>query len=118
MWSIDTTVDRDPRAAALRAGPWLSSAYQAALRSDPSPGTDATWTAWTAHRARTRVTLTPGQDQRPADTTTTALRQWSLTITPVGRDGWRGPRTRLIAFVTLARSHRGAPWRVTATTVS
>ncbi|WP_157254805.1 hypothetical protein [Nonomuraea typhae] len=118
MWSIDTATDHDPRAAALRASPWLSPAYLAALRSDPSPGTDATWTTWAAHRARTQVNLAPGHDQRPADTATTAYRQWSLTITPVGRDGWRGPPSDLTAFATLTREHHGATWKVAAITVS
>ncbi|GAB2938565.1 hypothetical protein GCM10027203_45000 [Nonomuraea fastidiosa] len=117
MWTVDTTVDRDQRDAALRAAGWLSPEYLAELRDGPQPGTDAAWTTWAAHRARTRPTLTEGSDTRPPDTATHADRQWQLTVTPIGADGWRGRPLVMTAFVSLQRRGSGAPWRVTSVTL-
>ena len=117
MWTIDTTVDRDQRDAALRAAGWLSPEYLAELRDGPQPGTDADWTTWAAHRARTRPALTVGSDTRPPDSATHADRQWQLTVTPIGADGWRGRPLVMTAFVSLQRRGSGAPWRVTSVTL-
>ncbi|PZG22362.1 hypothetical protein [Nonomuraea aridisoli] len=117
MWSIDTTADRDQRDAVLRAAGWLSPDYLADLRTAPRVGTDAAWTTWAAHRARTRPTLTAGRDTRPPDTATHAYRQWQLAVTPIGADGWRGRPLTMTAFVALHRDRRCAPWRVAAVTL-
>lgn len=117
MWRIDTTADRDQRDAVLRAAGWLSPAYLADLRAGPKVGTDAAWTTWAAHRARTKPALTAGRDQRPPDTATHADRQWQLTVTPIGADGWRGRPLTMTAFVALGRDRRRAPWRVVSVTL-
>ncbi|MFB9475763.1 hypothetical protein ACFFR3_40265 [Nonomuraea salmonea] len=117
MWSVDTTTDHDQRDAALRAAGWLSPEYLAELRDGPQVGTDAAWATWAAHRARTRASLTEGRDTRPPDTATQADRQWQLTVTPIGADGWRGEPLAMTAFVALERPKRSAPWRVTAVTL-
>ncbi|MET8865634.1 hypothetical protein ABZW11_22075 [Nonomuraea sp. NPDC004580] len=117
MWSVDTTTDHDQRDAALRAAGWLSPEYLAELRDGPQVGTDAAWATWAAHRARTRASLTEGRDTRPPDTATQADRQWQLTVTPIGADGWRGKPLTMTAFVALERPRRSAPWRVTAVTL-
>lgn len=117
MWRIDTTTDRDHRDAVLRAAGWLSPAYLADLRAGSQVGTDAAWTGWAAHRARTEPSLVAGRDQRQPDTATHADRQWRLTVTPVGADGWRGRPLAMTVFVALRRDRRGAPWRVVAVTL-
>ncbi|MDG4537209.1 hypothetical protein N3K67_34695, partial [Streptomyces sp. AV19] len=67
----------------------------------------------TRHRAYTTVNLRPAQDAgRPGDDATHALRQWSVTTTARGRDGWNGPPDIVAAFVELSRPADGDPWRV------
>jgi len=117
MWRIDTTTDRDQRDAVLRAAGWLSPAYLADLRAGSQVGTDAAWTGWAAHRARTEPSLIAGRDQRQPDTATHADRQWRLTVTPIGADGWRGRPLTMTVFVALQRDRRSAPWRVVAVTL-
>jgi hypothetical protein len=117
MWRIDTTTDRDQRDAVLRAAGWLSPAYLADLRAGSQVGTDAAWTGWAAHRARTEPSLIAGRDQRQPDTATHADRQWRLTVTPIGADGWRGRPLTMTVFVALQRDRRSAPWRVVDVTL-
>ncbi|WP_067067585.1 hypothetical protein [Carbonactinospora thermoautotrophica] len=119
MWTMDTTIDTSQYQAELRAAPYLTADYAARLRQYPpvaAPG--AQWNQWAAHRAYTTVRLTPGYDDRPLDTATTAHRQWSVTATPIGRDGWRGQPVTATVFVTLTRTGPGQPWRVAAVTVA
>ncbi|MCA2180947.1 hypothetical protein LDL08_32680 [Nonomuraea glycinis] len=117
MWRIDTTTDSDQRDAVLRAAGWLSPAYLADLRAGSQVGTDAAWTGWAAHHARTEPSLIAGRDQRQPDTATHADRQWRLTVTPIGADGWRGRPLTMTVFVALQRDRRSAPWRVVAVTL-
>ncbi|WP_218058264.1 hypothetical protein [Streptomyces sp. Wb2n-11] len=116
MLTFDTTVDTGRTEASVRAADagWCTPAYAAKLRSATSrSGPGAAWNSWATHRAYTTVELTPADEAgRPADTATTAYRQWAATITPRGRDRWTGEPEMLTAFVELTRSQAGAPWRV------
>jgi hypothetical protein len=113
MWTMDASIDSSQYQAELRAAPYLTEAYAQDFR-DPPPraGAGAEWTSWAAHRAYTVVALQAEHDDRPLDTDTTARRQWDISATPTGRDGWRGEPLTATAFVTLTRPAAGQPWRV------
>lgn len=120
MWTYDTTIDTSPYGASVRAAPFLVPSYAAQIKAAPpvaAPGAD--WNLWSAHRAYTVVSLTAESDSgAPPDTDTTAYRQLGVTITPTGRDGWRGqPQTQTV-FVVLNRSGSSAAWRVGTVSVS
>lgn len=119
QWTVDTSIDNSRHDAALRAAPFLEPAYLAFLKAHPpvaAPG--AEWAEWTRHRAYTTVATRALHDERPADSATEARRQWLVTTTPRGRDGWSGRPTTTTAFVTMTRERAGAPWRVSGITVS
>jgi hypothetical protein len=118
-WSMDTTIDTSQHQASLRAAPFLDPAYLAGLRQlTPRAAPGAEWITWAKHRAYTVVSLTPAYDDQPPDTATEARRRWGLTLTPVGRDGWKGPPTTITVFATLTRPGPRAPWRLSGVHVS
>lgn len=116
MRTFDTTVDRGPSDAEARAASagWLTDAYAARLsehRPRAAPG--APWQEWAGHRAYTTVALQKAEDAaKPADTDTEAWRQWAVTTTPRGRDGWTGEPATVPAYVQLTRKAAGEAWRV------
>ncbi|SNR35819.1 hypothetical protein SAMN06265355_102119 [Actinomadura mexicana] len=116
MWTVDAAIDRGQGDAYRRARPFLTPEY--AARSDAQP-LGAVPSAWRDHRAYARVRLAPQtpEDGVPPDNARTAHRQWEVTVTPVGRDGWKGPSTRAVAFVTLTRG-AGDAWRVSGVTTA
>jgi len=112
--TVDTTRDRSPRDAAARALPLLGGqlAEDVAAAGPPS-GSGADWARWAAHGAHTVVAATPGADSgAPPDTTPVVYRQYTITITPVGRDHWQGSALTYVVFATLTSGPGG--WRVTA----
>jgi len=112
--TVDTTRDRSPRDAAARALPLLGGqlAEDVAAAGPPS-GSGADWALWAAHGAQTVVAVTPGADSgAPADTAVVMYRQFTVTVTPVGRDHWLGSALTYVVFATLTRGPAG--WRVTA----
>ncbi|MBO8188892.1 hypothetical protein [Streptomyces spirodelae] len=121
MWTYDTDVDRGPQDAGVRTADagWLTETYARRLRdhrSGSAPG--AQWETWSQHRAYTTVELAKTEDaSKPGDTDTVAWRQWTLTTTPHGRDGWKQQPTTVVAFVHLVRAAAGKPWRVADITV-
>lgn len=113
MWTIDTATDTSQQQAEIRAAPFLTPSYAAALRaSRPAAAPGAQWLQWVSHRARTSVRLRPEHDDQPAGTASVAYRQWGLTVAPVGRDGWRGNPVQVTVFVTMTRTGPGWPWHV------
>ncbi|MEU4924615.1 hypothetical protein AB0G29_35340 [Streptomyces parvus] len=118
LHTYDTDIDPGRQQAALRmaAVGWTTAAYAAQQRAaQPRGGNGAAWNEWTRHRAYTTATATPADEAgRPADTATTAYRQWTITITPHGRDGWTGEPEMSTAFVELSRPAAGKPWRLSA----
>lgn len=116
MWTVDATIDRGQGDAYRRARPFLTPEY--AARSDAQP-LGAVPSVWRDHHAYARVRLvaqTP-EDGVPPDNARTAHRQWDVTVAPTGRDGWRGPSTHAIAFVTLTRDGEDG-WRVSGVTTA
>lgn len=112
--TVDTTRDHSPRDAAVRTLPLLGGqlAEDVAAAGPPS-GSGADWALWAAHRAHTVVAATPGADSgAPPDTDAVVYRQYTVTVTPVGRDHWQGSALTYVVFATLTRGPAG--WRVTA----
>ncbi|HSA51106.1 MAG TPA: hypothetical protein VLH10_13510 [Yinghuangia sp.] len=119
MYTYDTTTDTTTQDAVLRAAPWMTGEYAATQRehlSRSAPG--LLWATWREHRAYTETTLRPGTEAAPSDTATSAFRQWLVTYTPVGRDGWRGDPITEVAYVVLERATASEPWRVSDMRVS
>ncbi|WP_446047469.1 hypothetical protein [Streptomyces olivaceus] len=121
MWTFDTTIDSGPGDASVRAADagWLTQAYAARVREhQPRSDPGAQWREWAVHRASTTVTLEKAEDAAiPAETDTEAWRQWAVTASPQGRDGWTGEPTTVVAFVRLARTAADEAWRVADVTV-
>ncbi|WP_329473053.1 hypothetical protein OIE75_32290 [Streptomyces sp. NBC_01723] len=121
LWTFDTTTDRGPHDAELRTADagWLTEAHADRLRAHrPQPVTDAQWQQWIRHRAHTTVVVKKSEDAaRPPDTDTGAWRQWTVTATPSGRNGWKGELVVVTAYVHLTRTAVGTSWRVADVTV-
>jgi len=121
MWTYDTAVDSSPQDASVRAADagWLTGSYSRQLRehsSRPAPG--AQWQKWSQHRAYATVELARTEDAgKPDDTGTVAWRQWTLTTTLHGRDGWTQTPITALAYVHLVRTATDKPWRVSEVTV-
>ncbi|MFI6580972.1 hypothetical protein [Embleya sp. NPDC050493] len=116
MWTVDTAIDATRWDAAQRAAPFLTPRYAENLRLSPqvaAPG--ETWSTWAEHKSVTAVVAAPADDLgKPADTETSAFHAFSLTVTPTGRDGWRGPAVTTTVFVSLERASAAQPWRVSS----
>ncbi|MDI2125834.1 hypothetical protein [Yinghuangia seranimata] len=113
LFTYDTTTDTTAQDAAVRAEPWLTPKFAASQRQHTVVGAPgAGWTTWASHKAYTTTALEAGHEETPSDQPTAAYRQWIVRYTPVGRDGWKGEPTTVIAFVTLARATANDPWRV------
>jgi len=97
-YGSDTRTDISPLDAQRRALAWLGGGYAAAVRAtSPSSAPGAVWNT-TA-------------DDHPADTATTAERQYTVTQTPVG-PGWTGSSVTVDTYVELTRTPTGR-WQVT-----
>lgn len=102
MYSYDTTIDNGPNDTARRALPLLSEQFAVSVTQDrPVSGAGATWTEWAEHAAYVTPVLTPGADERPPDSATTARRQYQVSLSPTGPDGWIGEQEEETVFVTL-----------------
>lgn len=111
MWTTDSSLDHGGQHdAQLRAVPYLTPAYAVQIRAaQPSPPPPD---AWVRDRVRTHVQMRPGEEERPADTPTTAYRQWLLTVTSIDAHGHRPVKpVHVTAYVILNRT-AGQPWRV------
>jgi len=112
-YRADTVTDTGPLDAQRRALPWFGGGYAAALRAadDAAAGPGAAWNRWSAHRAQLVVHVAPAADDHPADTATTADRQYLLTQTPTA-PAWTGPAVTVAVYVGLTRTP-GGRWQVT-----
>jgi len=108
----DTALDLGPADTHRRALPWTTEQLTAGIRGDrPVTGPGAAWTTLAAHHGYTTVTITRAYDDgAPTDTTGVVYRQFTVTTTPHGRDGWTGPPLTHTDYLTLTRTHSG--WRV------
>ncbi|GAA2427044.1 hypothetical protein GCM10010191_44730 [Actinomadura vinacea] len=115
MYSVDSTVDAGLLNAKLRAVGYLAPAYAAEVRAEPVQYVPE---EWRRHRAYLAVRLRPIERDAgaPKDGPTAAYRQWRLITTPTGRDGWRGRPSEFVVFMSLTRSSKRDPWRISDTT--
>ncbi|MER7399675.1 hypothetical protein ABT381_29665 [Streptomyces sp. NPDC000151] len=113
-YSYDTKYDMSPHDAILRAVPYLTGKKAKEERGyHPAAGAGNEWNTWAKHKAWTKVKLHLEVDgDAPADTSTKAHRQISVSGTATGRDEWRGVGPRVQAFVTLVRSDAKGDWQV------
>ncbi|MFI6340481.1 hypothetical protein [Streptomyces sp. NPDC050535] len=121
MWTFDTIIDSGQRDAGVRAADagWLTKDYATELRAQqPLSVPGAQWREWAGHRAYTVVTLSKAEDAAmPGDTDTEAWGQWTVTVTPLGRDDWAGESTTVVAYLQLTRKAADGTWRVADVTV-
>lgn len=121
MFRYDTTMDTSRNDAARRAAEagWCTPEYAAELRDAAAfSGPGAEWATWAQHRAYAVPKLTAVREAgQPTDTDTDAYRQWVVSITPTGRDKWKGKPEVSTAFVHLTRPATGKPWRLAAVTI-
>lgn len=121
MFTYDTTLDEGRNDAGRRVAEagWTTEKYAQQLRdaaARSAPGAD--WTTWAEHRAYTTVKLTAADEAgRPADTPTTAYRQWNVTVTPRSRDDWKGQAEAFTVFAELQRANPQAPWELAAISI-
>lgn len=113
-FSSDTTADATPFAAVRRSLTWYKPAAAArVLASAPTGPVGAEWITWTAHKATTTVVVQTNTDPgAPADTATSADRQFNVIVTPHGEDGWTTAPDQYQCFVTLTRTSPTGPWQV------
>ncbi|MEU5959217.1 hypothetical protein [Streptomyces sp. NPDC047525] len=121
MHSYDTAIDTSRNDAGRRVADagWCTGTYAAQLReaaSRSNPG--AAWSTWAQHKAYTKPAMQRTEESgQPADTDTEAYRQWTITVTPTGRKGWKGTPEISTAYVALTRAAADDPWRLAAVTV-
>ncbi|MFE9685388.1 hypothetical protein [Streptomyces sp. NPDC006285] len=116
LWTFDTTTDRGPHDAEVRAADagWLTGEYAERLRARrPQPVLGAEWQTWADHHAHTTVVPESTPDAaRPPDTDTEAWQQWTVTATPLGREQWTGEPVVVAVYVRLTRTAIDKPWQV------
>ncbi|MEU1132622.1 hypothetical protein ABZ383_22635 [Streptomyces sp. NPDC005900] len=121
MFSYDTALDTSHNDAARRAADagWCTPEYAAELRAASAySGPGAEWTRWAQHRAYGVPKLTAVREAgQPRDTATNAYRQWIVSVTPTGRDKWRGRPHVTTAYAHLTRPATGKPWRLATVTI-
>ena len=112
-WTWDTDLDTSPADAQRRSAAWLTPEYAAQVQTQApvsAPGAD--WTQLAAHHGYTTVKLARAYDDPSPDTPTSAWREYRVTVSEHGRDGWTGPSTVYVQFAHLVRSDASAVWRV------
>lgn len=105
--------DRDtgPHAAARRALAYLAPPMSTdVLAAPPVASAGAKWDLWMRHRAVLTSQVTPGNDPTPPDTANRVYRQYQVTQTVRGENGWSAPDETTTVFVTLVRTPEG--WRI------
>ena len=112
VYRRDTTTDSGPGDAYRRAAAYMTGELAAAVAAQAHAERDASWNRWRAHRGFTDPTVVPLVDEeQPADTVREAYRAASVTVAPVGRDGWRGPVERHAVYCILHGDDQKR-WRV------
>lgn len=111
MHTVDSTVDEGLRDARLRAARYLTDDYAATIEAEPVQFVPAEWRRHRVHLA-VRLRLLERERGAPPDGPTDAYRQWQVTTTPKGRDGWRGEPHTMLAYVALTRSSARGSWRI------
>jgi hypothetical protein len=111
MYTVDSTVDVGLRDAKLRAERYLTPGYTGKIKAEPRQYVPE---EWRQHRAYLAVRLKPlvREEGAPSDGPTAAYRQWEMSATPTGRDGWHDTRSKSVVYMVLGRSSERAPWRI------
>ncbi|GAB2717991.1 hypothetical protein [Kitasatospora kifunensis] len=119
IWTMDTDIDVSQHNAEVRATPFYSARHAAEVaNAAPQAAPGADWAQWSQHRAYTTVALRPAnEDGRPSDTPTEATYRWSLTLNPIGRDGWHGTPQTMAVLTVLTRDDPSQPWRLDSLTL-
>jgi hypothetical protein len=114
MYASDTRIDTSPHDAIVRAARYMTTKYAAELKAaQPHAAPGAQWQQWTDHHAYTTATITEANDAgRPADTPTTAYRQYTVSAVAHGDAGYTDTQQVGTAFVELTRAAAADPWRV------
>ncbi|MET7703904.1 hypothetical protein [Streptomyces sp. NPDC005485] len=117
-YGYDTKYDTSPHDAVLRSARWFTAKKAADERSyRPASGAGDAWNVWADHKAWTTVSVTFDDDgDGPTDTPSLAYRALFVNGKAHGRDGWTGTGPRANVFLTLTRSGKGKPWRVSQVT--
>jgi hypothetical protein len=111
MFTWYTGHDTGPASATRRALAYLAPPMSTdVIAAPPAASPGAQWDQWAGHHAVLIPTITRGGDDTPPTTTQRAYRQYLITQTVTGADGWTAPPQRITAFVTLAHSSTG--WRI------
>ncbi|MFF7357844.1 hypothetical protein ACFZA1_35240 [Streptomyces filipinensis] len=111
-WTFDTKIDTSRADAQRRTVGWLTPDYAKSISAaQPVAAPDASWIAMADHHGFTTVTTRRAHDTAPDDTPTEAYRQFEVTVTPHGRDGWKGPAETWVEWIHLVRSGTGEPWK-------
>lgn len=117
-YGYDTKYDSSPHDAVLRSARWFTAKKAADERSyHPASGAGEAWTTWADHKAWTTASVTFDDDgDGPTDTASLAYRALFVDGKAHGRDGWTGTGPRANVFLTLTRSGKGKPWRISQVT--
>jgi hypothetical protein len=107
--SVDTTTDRGPADARVRAARAYGVPELAALLQ--GHGKDPDWPVLVAHRARVHVSTQPVGDDPPPVRGDEAAAGVHATRVAVGADNWRRQLSDTVAYCTLRRGPDG--WKVT-----
>lgn len=106
----DTRTDSSPAAAAGRAAPLLTLSLATEL-TEVDIRTDSTWLDLEQHDGYTEATTELVNEYgQPANTTTAALAQVSVTVQAIGRDGWTCTERARVVRVQLSRTSAVEPW--------
>jgi hypothetical protein len=115
-FTSDTATDTSPQNAVIRSLIWYTAAEAATIRSEePTGPAGAQWTLWAAHHVSTSVAVAVNHDPgAPADTATVAYRQFAVTVTPQGSNGWTTPPDVYECFIVLTRPATHGVWQVSS----
>ncbi|MEU7222340.1 hypothetical protein [Streptomyces chrestomyceticus] len=117
-FTYDTELDRTRADAQRRAARWLTPAYAKEALGQPVAPPGAAWTQMAAHRGYTTATARQAHDTAPADSPTSAYRQFEVTVAFRGRDGWKGDDEHWVTWIHLTRAATSTPWKADSLRVS
>jgi hypothetical protein len=112
----NTTTDTRPQDAVNRSLIWYTATEAETIRSEePTGPAGAEWTLWAAHHVVTSVAIAINHDSgAPADTATVAYRQFAVTVTPHGSNGWTTSPDIYECFIVLTRPAPHGVWQVSS----
>ena len=109
--AYDTATDTNPADAMRRAAPYLSPALAEHFTADTHVRTDPEWSKAAAHDAYLDVTVERIDLNPPADTETTKHRDYEITRTWTGNDGYERALDPLYISIRLSQTPSGQ-WQI------